>query len=127
MSLLSWLKGKNQLVKTKIQSEVRTTIKPGQADVDRTIIEQLRNAGLDLSASFHIRYLFTAPTRDSAHQLAQELRARGLHPELTEEGGRWKIAAPEDVVVCRSMGVSPMCLGPRLCPLTGKMPVLRGG
>ncbi len=44
----------------------------------------------------------SAPSRDSAHQLAQELRARGLHPELREEGGRWKIAAPEDVALSES-------------------------
>ncbi len=99
MSLLDWLKGKDASIKTTVKSEVRTTIKTDQANADRTIIEQLRKVGLDLSAPFPIRYIFTAPSREKAHELAREVEARGFQPELSEEGGRWKIAAPKDVVL----------------------------
>lgn len=102
MSLLSWLKGNDGRVQTKIQSEGHTKITTAQADADRTIIEQLRKVGMDLSAPFHIRYVFTAPSRESARQLAQELEGRGLHAEVSEEGGRWKIAAPQDLVLSES-------------------------
>ncbi len=59
----------------------------------------MRNVGLDLSAPFAIRYIFSAPSREKARELAQEIEARGFKPELSEEGGRWKIAAPKDVVL----------------------------
>src|SRR5712692_5321083 len=101
MSWFSKLTGKTEVAKNESHTEIRTKIEPGQ-DVDRTIIEQLRKVGLDLSAPFHIRYIFTAPTRDSAHQLTQELKARGLHPEVSEQGGQWKLAAPQDVVLSES-------------------------
>ena len=101
MNWFSKLSGKTEVVKTESRTEIRTKIEPGQ-DVDRTMIEQLRKAGFDLSTPFHIRYIFTAPTRDSAHQLTQELETRGLHPEVSEEGGRWRIAAPQEVVLSES-------------------------
>jgi hypothetical protein len=101
MSWLSRLRGKNEVVKTETHSEIRTKIEPGQ-DVDRGIIEQLRKVGLDLSATFHIRHVFTTPTQDSARQLVQELESHDHHCEVSEEGGRWKIAAPQDVVLTES-------------------------
>jgi hypothetical protein len=101
MSWFSKLGGKTEVAKTESHTEIRTKIEPGQ-DVDRAILEQLRKVGLDLSAPFHIHYIFTAPTRDSAHQLIRELEARGLHAEVSEEGGRWKIAVPQDVVLTES-------------------------
>ena len=102
MSLLSWLKGKDKPVTTSVESQIRMTMRPGQVDVDRTILEQLRKVGMDLSAPFHINYVFTTPTHESARQLAQELEARSLHAEVSEEGGRWRVVAPHDLVLTES-------------------------
>lgn len=96
MGLLDWLKGKNSLITTTVKSEVHKTFR---TDADRAIIEQLRKVGLDLTSPFPVRYIFSAPDGEKAREIAQELQARGFQSEVSEEGGRWKIAAPKDVVL----------------------------
>ena len=97
MNFLSKLFGKGVTASRETRTEVRTI--PAGQNVDRAIIEQLRNAGLDLSRPYHIRHIFSVPTGDAARELQRELESRGLKAELSEESGRWKIAATEELIL----------------------------
>jgi hypothetical protein len=99
MNFLSRLFVKVATPSKVMRTEVRTTTLPAGQNVDRAIMEQLRNAGLDLSNPFHIRHIFSAPTGDAARELQRELESRGLKAESSEESGRWKIAATEELIL----------------------------
>lgn len=98
MSFLSKLFGKPDSPIKITQNVVRTVIPLG-TNPDQAIIEQLRKVGFDLSTPLHIRHIFIMPTKDAANQIGEELKARSLIPETTEEGGRWKVAAGEEMVL----------------------------
>ncbi len=101
MSFLSKLFGKSS-VEIKVTKNVQSTVLPPGTDVDKAVMEQLRKSGIDLSAPFHVHQIFIMPTKESADRLGEELKSRGLSPEILDEHGHWKVVATEELVLDES-------------------------
>ncbi|MDP9244828.1 MAG: ribonuclease E inhibitor RraB [Chloroflexota bacterium] len=68
---------------------------------DGAVLEQLRNAGADLSKARDVRYYLYVPTQDAATQVANELAAAGRTVDVSPAatGSDWLILVNEQVVV----------------------------
>jgi hypothetical protein len=68
---------------------------------DGAVLEQLRDAGADLSKARDVRYYLYAPTQDSATLVANEVAAAGRTVEVSPgaTGSDWLILVNEQAVV----------------------------
>lgn len=87
--------------------EVKTPVpepEPTGPDVDQEVLNQLREAGSDLSKPHKMEFLLYFPTQESATQVADKIKADGFIVEVKRatQGSAWLCLAVKKMVPKRS-------------------------